>query len=147
MSATLVLKRLLLGALFVPLFALPFVTIWTTRVEMDAITGSLERRTIWPFGISIGPRVERSPIEIRLNKMGVHWRRDWRFMSETGHGLLGAPTFRGCGSAPPIIELEPMQRAFASRASDAEVRDLLRVIQSGTPAPQRAAIEDIAEKF
>ena len=57
--------------------------------RMDAVTGSVERQTRWPCGITTSPAVEASFLETRLKTMGVPWTRDWRPIIENDVSMVG----------------------------------------------------------
>ncbi len=66
-------------------------------------------------------------------------------MSTNGLTILGNVTFRACNSAPPIFEIRPVSKQFAEASTDAELREFVRVMQTGTEAEQRAAVDAVAE--
>jgi hypothetical protein len=51
-----------------------------------------------------------------------------------------------CGMAPPIYQLRPVLQAYVAASTDEELRRFARVMQSGTPAEQQAAVAAAAEK-
>lgn len=112
---------------------------WVLRI--DAVTGTTTTRTTWPLGISSGDVVDVSPLEVRLKARGVRWTPDWRFMSRNGRTILGSTTYRACNNAPPIYEIKSVLKEFAEVSTDAELREFVRVMETGTEAERRAAVE------
>lgn len=128
------------------LVAAPTVAVRQVESRMDPITGSMTWKTVWLFGISSGPRVDVSPLETRLTSSSITWTSSWRFLHNTHRNVFGGATCYECGSAPPIYQLRPVLKEFAAAATDAELRDFVRVMQSGTDAEQKAAVEAAGEK-
>jgi hypothetical protein len=128
------------------LVAAPTVAIRQVESRMDAVTGSMTWKTVWLFGITSGPRVDVSPLETRLNSSGITWTPSWQFLHNTHRTILGNATCYECGSAPPIYQIRPVLKEFASASTDAELREFVRVMQSGTEAEQKAAVEAAGEK-
>ncbi len=126
--------------------ASPLVTFRQDLCWIDATTASMKRQTIWPFGITAGPMIEASAIDLRLQQVGLNANPNWRLLSDTDRTVLGLAISRGCGLAPPIYQLRPVLDEFARTSSDADLREFVRVMQSGTESEQRAAIEAAAEK-
>jgi hypothetical protein len=123
-------------------------TIAVKQVEgrMDAVTGSVTRQTVWLFGVKSAPRVEVSPLETRLRSRGISWTPSWQFLHNTHRTVFGVATCYECGSAPAISQLCPVLGLFASASSDAELREFVRVMESGTDAQQKAAVDAAADK-
>jgi hypothetical protein len=139
--------RLFFGLLAgVPLLASPFVSVRETRNRMDAVTGSMEWQTVWLSHLTSGPTIDVSPLELRMKKVGVSWTRDWRFLSNTPRTIFGTPTCHECGSAPPISQIQPVLKGFVDTSSDDEILTFVRIMQSGTEAQQRAAVDAACEK-
>ena len=128
------------------LFVLPSIEVATTWHRVDAVTGSTMVQTDWPLGFSGRARVTPSPLERRLRSMGLEWKRDWRPVGCVGSSVLGNTVSRGCGPAPAIYQLGPAQVQYAETASDKDVLGLVSVLQSGTDAQQRTALDDAVEK-
>ena len=126
--------------------AAPTVTVRQVESRMDSITGSMTWKTVWLFGIASDPRVDVSPLETRLKSSGIQWTPSWQFLHNTHRNVFGRATFYACGSAPPIYQLSPLLKAFAAASTDAELREFVRVMQSGTDAEQTAAVEAASEK-
>jgi len=122
------------------------VTLRQEEGRVDAVTGSMMSKTVWPFGITSGPRVDASPLEVRLKSSGITWTPSWQFLHNTRHNVFGGATCRECGSAPPIYPLRPVLKEFAASSTDAELREFVRVMQSGTDAGQKAAVDAAGEK-
>jgi hypothetical protein len=126
--------------------AAPTVTVRRVESRVDAVTGSMTWKTVWLFGITSGPRVDVSPLETRLTSSGIPWTPSWQFLHNTHRNAFGGATRYECGSTPPIRQLRPVLREFAAASTDAELREFVRVMQSGTDAEQRAAVEAAGEK-
>src|SRR5690606_27644214 len=107
--------------------------------RMDPVTGSMQWETRWWLGISSGPRVVESPLEVRLRQAGMAWKRDWVFVHNTHRSVFGNAVKFECGGAPPIYELRPVLAEFVAASSDDELRQFVAVMQSGTPAQQQTA--------
>ena len=140
--------RLLVGTVVGVLGAglLQSVPVQQVQRRIDAVTGTMTRKTVWPFGLSSGTRVDVSPLETRLKQAGIPWTSDWRFLHDTDHNVFGLPIRRGCGSAPPIYSYRPVLGAFAAASTDDELRDFVRVMEAGTGQEQSAAVEAAGEK-
>jgi len=123
-----------------------FVSIRQTRKRMDSVTVSIERRTDWPLGITSGPVVLVSPLEVRLRTSGIPWKPHWQFLDGTRSTVFGIVAQRECGAAPPIYRLRPVLAQFVTASTDDEIRAFVKVMQSGTEIEQRAAIEAAVEK-
>jgi hypothetical protein len=138
-----------LGAVAVVLILLvaaPTVTIRQVESRMDAVTGSMTWKTVWLFGITSGPRVDVSPLETRLKSSGITWTSSWQFLHNTHRTVFGNATRYECGSAPPIYQIRPVLKDFTAASTDAELREFVRVMQSGTDAEQKTAVEAAGEK-
>ena len=140
--------RRLIAAIAVLLLALAAPTVAIRQVEsrMDPVTGSMTWKTVWLFGITSGPRVDVSPLETRLKNSGITWTQSWQFLHNTHRTVFGNATCYECGSAPEIYQLRPVLKEFAAASTDAELRKFVRVMQSGTEAEQKAAVEAAGEK-
>src|SRR5439155_26684174 len=93
-----------------------------------------------------GPSVDESSLETRLKVCGIAWTPSWHFLHNTHRTVFGNATCYECGSAPPIYQLRPALKEFAAASTDAELREFVRVMQSGTDAEQKAAVEAAGEK-
>ena len=62
-----------------------------------------------------------------------------------GYQLFGG-VGHGCGSAPPIYVLHSALAEFARASTDAELREFVRIMQSGTDAQQEAAVQAACDK-
>ena len=103
-------------------------------------------KTVWLYRITYGPHLVVSPLEKRLKNSGIAWTPSWQFVNETHRNIFGQVTYRGCGLAPPIYELDPALEDFATTATDAELREFVRVMQSGTDTQRKAAVEAALDK-
>lgn len=131
----------------VPLLAIAAWSLTFSQVQsrMDAITGSITSKTVWPFGITSGPRTEISPLETRLKTSNITWTPSWQFLHNTHHNLFGDVTCRECGTAPAIYQLRPVLKEFAESSTQTQLREFVRVMQSGTDAQRQAAVQAAAE--
>ena len=128
------------------LLVLPMVPIRQVESHMDPVTGSMCWKTVWFSGLTLGPTVDISPLEKRLRSEGVPWTASWQFLHKTHRNIFGRAICHECGSAPAIYQIRPMLDAFAEASTDAELREFVRVMQLGTEAEQKAAVEATAEK-
>jgi hypothetical protein len=134
--------RLAVAALLaIAILALPLVSIRETRSRVDAVTGSVEWQTTWPFGITSGPKVTPSPLEIRMTQLGIPWTRRWIFLHNTHRTLFGTATCYECGLAPAIDQLHPVLPRYAQVATSSELRTFISVMQNGTDDQQKAAVQ------
>ena len=140
--------RTLCAVVAVLLLGVAASTVAVRRVEsrMDVVTGSMTWKTVWLLGITSGPRVDVSPLETRLRSSGIAWTPAWQFLHNTHRNVLGGATCYECGSAPAILELRPVLTEFAAASTDAELREFVRVMQSGTDAERRAAVDAAGAK-
>jgi hypothetical protein len=135
-----------IAAVLLLLVVAPTVAVRQVESRMDAVTGSMTWKTAWLFGITSGPRLDVSPLETRLKSSGIPWTPSWQFLHNTHRNVFGSATCYECGSAPAIYHLRPVLKEFAAASSDAELREFVRVLQSGTEAEQKAAVEAAAKK-
>jgi hypothetical protein len=136
----------LVAAVLLITIAAPTVAVRQVESGMDAVTGSMTWKTVWLFGITSGARVDISPLETRLKRSGIQWTPSWQFLHNTHRNVFGLATCYECGSAPAIYRICPVLRGFAAASTDAELREFVRVMQSGTDAEQRAAVDAASEK-
>ena len=127
-------------------FAAPTVAVKQVESRMDAVTGSMTWKTMWLFGTTSGARVDVSPLETRLKSSGITWAPSWQFLHNKHRTVFGKATCCECGSAPPIYQLRPVLEEFAAASTDADLREFVRVMQSGTDTEQKAAVEAAVEK-
>jgi hypothetical protein len=113
---------------------------------MDAVSGSTRLQTVWPFGVTFGPRVEASSLDIKMRQLGIRWNPDWRFLYNTHKTILGTATLHECGSAPPIYQMTPVLTEFVRTASDQEIRKFVQTMESGSDAEQNEAIEAAGDR-
>lgn len=124
----------------------PTVAVKQVESRIDAVTGSMTWKTVWLFGITSGPRLDVSPLETRLKSSGIAWTPSWKFLHNTHRTILGSATCYECGAAPAIYQLRPVLKKLTDASTDAELREFVRIMQSGTDAEQKAAVEAAAEK-
>jgi hypothetical protein len=130
-------------SLFVPTFA-----VRSTSVRMDAVTGSVQRQTTWLGCFRCGPRIETAPLETRLKQSNIAWTPTWQFLHNYEYNLVGGRGGVGCGRAPEIYSFAfSFSDEFAKSASDAELRDFVTVMQTGTEREQRETIEAVVERL
>ena len=126
--------------------AAPSITTRQDESQIDAVTGSITWKTIWLFGITSGPSTDISPLELRLKTSGIAWTPSWQFLGSTGSNVYGRLRWCARGSTPAIYHLRLVLQPFAAASTDAELRDFVRIMQTGTPAQQQAAVDAAAEK-
>jgi hypothetical protein len=133
----------IIAAIAVVLYCARFITVRKT-LQMDGVTGSTQSQTVWPLGIPFGPRLDPSPLELRLGRMGASWNRSWFGLRDTEYTIWGSN--RGCSTSPPIYQLRPVMKQFVDASTDDELRDFVAVMQTGAGAQQAAAIDAAAQK-
>jgi hypothetical protein len=140
-------RALITTVIFLALvLSLPAITVRQIESRVDTVTGSMSWKTVWLFGFTSGPRVDMSPLELRLKNAGVQWTPSWHFLHNTHRNLLGGATCHECGSAPPIYRLRPLLGQFAAASTNTELREFVRVMQTGTEAEQKATVDAAVEK-
>jgi hypothetical protein len=135
------------AVLALPLFAFAAWSVTCRQVEirMDPITGSTTSKTVWLFGIASSPHADISPLETRLKTGNITWTPSSQFLHNTHHNLFGDVTCRECGTAPAIYQLRPVLKEFAEASTETQLREFVRVMQSGTDAQRQAAVQAAAE--
>lgn len=126
--------------------SLPVVTVSETETRVDAVSGSVSRKTVWVSGRTTGWRHEASPLEKRLTKAGIQWRANWQFVHVGGSNIFGCMTSCGVGLKPKIGQMSSVMGEFVAGATEDELREFVRVMQLGTEAEQDAAVEAALEK-
>lgn len=127
--------------------ALAFPLVRTRNFYMDATTGAHMRQTVWFGRYSSAPDIDPSPLEPRLAKLGITPARSWKLLSSVDSSFLYLNSIRGCGSAPPILQLASGLDIYAQRASDDELRELMNVLKNGGPRAQRVAVERAIDRI
>jgi hypothetical protein len=122
------------------------VPVRRVQLRIDPVTGSMSRRTVWPFGIASRLTVTPSPLALRLKQIGVQRNPTWQFLSESEYTLWGRPLSVRCATAPPIYQIRPVLQDFVAASTDEELRRFAQVLHSGRPDEQQAAIDAAAEK-
>ncbi len=115
------------------------------RSWIDAVSGSMKRETVSAFGRSSGEIVKPSPLEQRLSQDGISWTPDWRFLHNVRRTAFGRAAGYECGSAPPIYQIRPLLAAFARASSNEQLRDFVKVMQSGSEIEQKTAVDAAGE--
>jgi hypothetical protein len=136
------------GALFAIASVLVPTNVTVRQVEssMDAVTGSMTWKTTWIFGIRSVPRVDVSPLERRLVRMGAQWTPAPTGVHIKYLGLFGTPLGYACGTAPKIYDLGSLQQDFVASSTDEEILAFVHMMEAGNEAEQRAAVEAAGEK-
>ena len=131
-----------------PLLAIAASSLTFRQVEsrMDPVTGSITWKTTWPFGITSAPRTDVSPLETRLKFSRIAWTPSWQYLNNTHRNIFGIAICHECGTAPQIFQLRPALKDFAAVSTDTELHDFVRIMQSGAPAEQNAAVETAFQK-
>ena len=126
-------------------FLLPGKAIVT---RIDAVTGTTSTVTRWPLGVTTGPRVRATTLETRLRSAGIAWTPAWQFLGESGQTLWGGRTYTACGRAPPVYTLGTFRRAeYWDALTDADLRGLAFVLQTGTEDEQLAAVSAMEKRI
>src|SRR5689334_18369613 len=105
-------RLVVVGVVLLLAIATPVVTVRQVESRMDAVTGSMTEKTVWLFGITSGPRVDTSALELRLKRSGIPWTPSWQFLHRTHCNIFGGATCRECGSAPAIYQMTPVLKGF-----------------------------------
>lgn len=109
---------------------------------MDPVTGAskFQRKT---FGIPHPASICLTPLDKRLEKMGIQRQNQWTFLTEK---WLGG---RACGSAPKIYQLgnsHDLMQAFVDHSSGDEIRTFVATMMSSSEAAQDAAVQAALDK-
>jgi hypothetical protein len=139
------------GALVLLLAAAAFVASTTLPVRtddawIDGVTGTRKSGTTWPFGLRTGQTTSTSPLERRLRALGIDPPRRWHHIVGSDRSLSGASMRRSHGTAPAILSLAPLIQEFVGHASDDEIRAFVHVLQHGTDAEQRDAVDAAGDR-
>lgn len=129
----------------VALFAFGSIEVRHDMTWVDSIAGSTKRQTTWRYGTTSEPVIERSPIAMRLERIGEGWVPRWQALGVRGRTVYGSRTSIGCSTAPPIYGLWSLQRHFIGGSSDDEVREFVRIMQEGSEEEQRKAVDTAAD--
>jgi len=122
------------------------ITFKQVESRVDPVTGSMSWKTVGLLGITLSSRVDVSPLETRLKSSGIAWTPSWEFLHNTHRNIFGRAIVYECGSAPPIYHIQRVLNHYVSVATDDELREFVRVMQSGTKAEQEAAVEVAGDK-
>jgi hypothetical protein len=133
-----------LAVLALAVFWVPTVETRHIETSVDPVTGTMTWKTSALFGVGSGTRVNVSPLETRLRASGISWSPSQRYLHNTSYSLLGKRY--ACSSAPPIYDIIPVLKEFAAASTDEELREFVRVMQSGTDDQQKAAVDAATEK-
>ena len=131
--------------MLVAVLSVPGIAVRQVESRVDAVTGTMVWKTVWLLGRS-QTRVDVSPLEARLRQSGVAWTPHWRFLHNTHRNLFGGALMYECGTAPEIYSIRSVLGDFASASTDDELREFVRVMQSGTDAERRAAVDGAGDK-
>lgn len=116
------------------------------RIETDSVTGSTRTRTQRAFGLIASEQMEPSPLEKTLRQRQISWAPQWQVISQIEYRIVSVG--RGCTSSPPIHSLGPVLSLWAATKSDAELKDFVTTMTSGTPAQQKTVVDaSVAEVF
>jgi hypothetical protein len=122
-------------------FALASAPVRRVESRVDGVTGSMRWTTVWFGWVTSGPRTDVSPLETYLCGNGVRWTPQWHTLHNTHRNLFGGATCYECGPAPPIYSLRSCLQEFVAASSHDEIRQFVRVMESGTEAEQAAAVD------
>ena len=115
------------------------LTIRDVRIETDCVTGSTRTKTERAFGLIRYERIEPSRLENALRQRQIAWTPQWQLISQIEYRMVSVA--RGCTSAPPIHSMSPVMSQWADTKSDAELRDFVTTMTSGTEAQQKATMD------
>lgn len=118
----------------------------TYRIDstyVDTVTGSMSSRTTWLHGLYSNSQTTVSPLETRLRTSGIPWAPQWRLLSE--HYVTLLTRARACNTDAHHIHGNFLPN-FVAASSDDELHEFIRIMESGTNAEQRAAVEAAMEK-
>jgi len=135
------------GVIGIPILCLAAQVIAGYRIEgwMDAVTGSSTQERVWLFGLTTGPRKTESILERRLTERGIPWSPRWTFLHRTLCSLL-MKSYQ-CGDAPPIYSLNSFLELDPTFPwTDDELREFVRVMQSGSDEEQERAVQAVIER-
>lgn len=146
LSRTLWRQAVVIGLVVLVVAAMPGVTVRKVESRIDEVTGSMSWENVWIFGITSGPRITPSSLETRLKQSGISWTPRWHTLHNTHRNIFGSALRYDCSSAPPIFEIRLVLREFATTCTDDDLREFVRVMQSGTESEQKAAVDAANEK-
>jgi hypothetical protein len=98
------------------------------------------------MGITRGWSVSESPLAAALRKRGIVWTPRWRLVTVTGGHLVGPAFWVGDGERPVVCDLSGAMQAFADLSTDDELREFVRVMQTGTREEQGEAVSAADQK-
>lgn len=122
------------------------VTFSETSSRVDSVTGSMMSKTVWPLGITFRSPVHPTPLAVQLTKRGIPWTPNWQPMGGVGCTLFGRVNWLGCGGSTPTRDFTAVLAQFAAIATDAELRDFVRDMQSGVKTQEKAAVDAACER-
>ncbi len=137
-------RRILIAilVLIAAMLAAWIVPVRNDRIWIDSVTGSMKQQTCW-FFVCQTSEEKPSAIEHWITQHEGTHKADWRFLSRTSKNLFGNVVSRGCALAP---EIDPLHQAdlntsFVHAATDAEVREFVRTMRTGSPRERTRAVE------
>ena len=117
---------------------------------IDSISGSQKSQTVWRFGKTSTPVLSESLLAARYRKLGLQWEPDWKNVRGTYIDVFGRSVGHSHGwPAPEIYSFATsadLQRSYLAASSDDDVRELFRVMSSGTEQEKKAAVEAACNK-
>lgn len=135
-----------LVALIVGVLISPVIPAYWIEVEIDRVTGSTSTRTAKLFGLVGEFSEDVSPLELWLREHGEAWTPDWQRLSTSEYNLFGGGISLGSSLSPPIYQLLVVLEEFIAASTAEEIREFVRVMETGDREAQEAAVDAAGEK-
>jgi hypothetical protein len=137
---------LLTALTLLALAAIPSIPVRQVESSIDPVTGTMTWKTIPLLGTPT-TRVDVSPLEIRLKASGIPWTPSSKGLHIIDRNIFDRALCYGCSIAPPIHGLpHGLLKEFEATSTDAELREFVRIMETGTIPEQKAAVEAAAKK-
>jgi hypothetical protein len=133
-------------ALLLLLGGLSFVPVRRVVNDIDAVAGSTREQTSW-LGVRGVAIVSTSPLETRLKSAKIDYRPDWHTLSDYEYSVLGFRNSRGHGTAPPVHAIYRWLDRWVATATEDELRNYVRIMQTGTETEQRAVVQAMIDRI
>ena len=144
-----ILRWYILGGLLLAMLVPTRADVRTNHDWVDAISGSRKQQKTWSFGYASPAVVTESPLAKRYRELGLRWEPEWRGLCARHFSLFGTYVGVSCGRAPPMhgMSFPGVQEWYLQTASDDEVRELFRVMNTGSEEEHKAAVTAACEKL
>jgi hypothetical protein len=97
----------------------------------------------WPFGVVTDVRYKKSPLETRLEKIGVRVTHDWS-NGTTGYDSLGSSNSHGCPAMTASVRIRPYQLdSWLEAHSDKDVVALYSLLSTRNYTAIEKRVEEI----